>query len=49
VMDYPIDGGCGSHGILEDPVPLWKDQVWGYAQRAWRFLLHNLLEAGSVT
>jgi len=33
VMDHPVDGGRGSHRVLEDPVPFGEDQVRADTQR----------------
>ena len=32
VMDHPVDGGRGGHGVGEDVLPLGEDQVGGDAQ-----------------
>ena len=28
VVDHPVDGRSGGHGVGEDPLPLREDQVW---------------------
>ena len=34
VMDHPVDGRGGGHGVGEDALPLREDQVGGDAQRS---------------
>ena len=34
VVDHPVNGGCRSHGVREDVLPLGEDQVGGDAQGA---------------